>query len=133
MPREEKKRIATNAAETPLAASLEAAFGGLNLPCLPLGPTTTPAPTAAPSQIWKMGRVVLRKETAHRGGKCVIVAHDFATHLPGSVIDTMAKKIRQACGCGAAVKSRTIEVQGDQPGKIRAILEAEGFQVVGVK
>ncbi len=31
------------------------------------------------------------------------------------------------------VKDRAIEIQGDQAGKIRAILEAEGFQVAGVK
>jgi translation initiation factor 1 len=86
-----------------------------------------------PRQIWKMGRVVLRRETAHRGGKTVIVVHDFATHLPGSVIATIAKKVRTACGCGGTVKGRTIEVQGDQPGKIRTVLEAEGFEVAGVR
>jgi translation initiation factor 1 len=79
-----------------------------------------------------MGRVVLRRETAHRGGKTVIVVHDFATHLPVSVIEALAKKLRAACGCGGAVKGRTIELQGDQPGRIRALLEAEGFQVAGV-
>jgi translation initiation factor 1 (eIF-1/SUI1) len=30
------------------------------------------------------------------------------------------------------VKDRTIEIQGDQPDKIRALLEAEGFRVAGV-
>jgi translation initiation factor 1 len=61
------------------------------------------------------------------------VIHDFATHLPVSVIETIAKKIRSTCGCGGAVKGRTIEIQGDQPAKIRSVLEAEGFQVAGVK
>jgi translation initiation factor 1 len=129
MPREEKKRVATDGPQQPLAA-LEGAFAGLEIPTLPQGSVSQPA---APQPIWKMGRVVLRRETAHRGGKCVIVVHDFATHLPGSVLETIAKKIRQGCGCGGAVKGRTIEVQGDQPGRIRAVLEAEGFQVAGVK
>ena len=80
-----------------------------------------------------MGRVVLRRETAHRGGKTVIVLDDFATHLPLSVIEKMAKKLRQACGCGGTVRERSIEIQGDQPAKIRALLEAEGFQVAGVR
>ena len=80
-----------------------------------------------------MGRVVLRKETAHRGGKTVVVAHDFATHLPVSVLESVAKKLRAGCGCGGTVRGRTIEIQGDQAGKIRGILEAEGFQVAGVK
>ena len=53
--------------------------------------------------------------------------------LPASVIETVAKKLRSGCGCGGAVKDRTIEIQGDQAAKVRALLEAEGFQVAGVK
>jgi translation initiation factor 1 len=132
MPREEKKRLATAGPQAPLAG-LAGAFAGLDTSALPPGSEPVPAQPEAPQQIWKMGRVVLRRETAHRGGKCVVVVHDFATHLPISVIETIAKKIRQSCGCGGAVKGRTIEVQGDQPGKVRAVLEQEGFQVAGVK
>ena len=131
MPREEKKRLDTNAAEAP-RAGLNAALAGLDLAGLPAGPEPAPA-AIRPQAVWKMGRVVLRRETARRGGKTVIVIHDFATHLPGSVIETVAKKIRAGCGCGGAVKDRTIEIQGDQPAKIRVVLEAEGFQVAGVK
>ena len=81
----------------------------------------------------KLGRVVLRKEKAHRGGKTVIVVHDFAPQITGTQIEAFAGKLKKACGCGGTVKDRTIEVQGDQPGKIRTLLEAEGFQVAGVK
>ena len=80
-----------------------------------------------------MGRVILRREKAHRGGKTVIVIDDFATHLPVSVIGSVAKKVRAACGCGGTVKGRQVEIQGDQAAKVRATLEAEGFQVAGVK
>ncbi len=111
---------------------MNAAFAGLDVPHLPAGPESAPAP-AAPLPVWKMGRVVLRRETAHRGGKTVIVIHDFATHLPASVIEKIAKQVRAACGCGGTVKDRTVEIQGDQPAKIRAVLEAEGFQVAGVR
>jgi translation initiation factor 1 len=135
---EPKKRIDTHAAESS-RPPLNAAFSGLDLPNLPaapeaesLSPGKALAP-AAPEKLWKMGRVVLRRERAHRGGKTVIVAHDFATHLPQSVIDEVAKKIRAACGCGGTVKERTIEVQGDQPARIRTALEAEGFEVAGVR
>lgn len=130
MPREEKKRLETNAAQSS-RPGLNAAFAGLEIAGLPGAPE--PVPAAAPLPVWKLGRVVLRRETAQRGGKTVIVIHDFATHLPGSVIEATAKKVRAACGCGGSVKGRTIEVQGDQPGKIRAVLEGEGFQVAGVK
>lgn len=127
-----KKRVDTNAAEG-ARPSLNAAFSGLNMPDLPAGAEAAPAAAPEPEKVWKMGRVVLRKETAHRGGKTVIVVHDFATHLPETVIEKVAKKIRAACGCGGTVKDRTIEIQGDQPAKIRSVLEAEGFQVAGVR
>ena len=128
---EPKRRIDTNSGAQP-RAGLNAAFGSLDLPNLPAGPQSGTA-RPAPLPTWKMGRVVLRRETARRGGKTVLVIHDFATHLPLSVIETVAKKLRTACGCGGTVRERTIEMQGDQAGKIRELLEAEGFQVAGVK
>jgi len=133
-----KKRIDTNAAGSS-RPKLNAAFSSLDLPGLPAAPEAESSPpgkgalSAEPEKLWKMGRVVLRRDTARRGGKTVIVAHDFATHLPQSVIDSVVKKIRAACGCGGTVKDRTIEIQGDQPERIRAALKAEGFHVAGVR
>ena len=132
MAREDKKRIDTNATAS-LRPGLNAAFAGLNVSGLPEGPQSPPAAPDSPQKVWKMGRVVLRKELARRGGKTVIVVHDFATHLPASVIETIAKKIRTTCGCGGTVKERTIEVQGDQPARVRSVLEAEGFEVAGIR
>lgn len=127
---EPKKKIDTN----PSQQGLNAAFSNLDLGELPEGLKMAPAPAKeGPGAIWKLGRVVLRKETAQRGGKTVIVIHDFASHLPVSVIETVAKKVRQHCGCGGTVKGRTIEIQGDQAARIRTVLEQEGFQVAGVK
>jgi translation initiation factor 1 len=129
---EPKKRLDTNAAESS-RPGLNAAFSGLNMANLPAGPEPAPIDSNSPQTLWKMGRVVLRRETAHRGGKTVVVVDDFATHLPVSVIEKIAKKLRAACGCGGTVKGRTIEIQGDQPARVRAALEAEGFQVAGVR
>jgi len=129
---EPKKKIDT----APAPTGLNAAFANLDIRGLPPAPEPAPEPAPAkdgPGAIWKLGRVVLRKETAQRGGKTVIVVHDFATHLPVSVIETIAKKLRQQCGCGGTVKGRTIELQGDQPARVRAVLEKEGFQVAGIK
>jgi translation initiation factor 1 len=132
MAREEKKRIDTNAAAAP-RPGMNAAFSSLNVPNLPEGPSVSPVAPDSPQKVWKMGRVVLRRELARRGGKTVIVVHDFASHLPVSVIETIAKKIRTTCGCGGTVKGRTIEIQGDQPTRVRSVLEAEGFEVAGVR
>lgn len=126
------KRIPTSGPQAPLS-NLGSALSCLNNLDLPPAPDTPEPAADSPQRLWKMGRVVLRRERAHRGGKTVIVIHDFATHLPVSVIETIAKKIRSACGCGGTVKDRTIEIQGDQPARIRAVLEAEGFQVAGVQ
>lgn len=100
------------------------AFAGMRLPDLPAGAAGT-APGKGGERLWKMGRVVLRKEKAHRGGKRVIVVDDFATHLPVSVIETMARKLRAGCGCGGTVKERRIEVQGG-PGREGAVDSGSG-------
>ena len=127
---EPKKRIDTRADAAPLGG-LGDAFAGLRVPDdLPAAPPLPKEEPAAPN--WKPGRVVLRRERAHRGGKTVIIIDGFATHLPASFIERVAKTVRAACGCGGTVRGRTVEIQGDQPAKVRAALEAEGFQVAGV-
>jgi translation initiation factor 1 len=128
---EPKRRIDTNAAAGP-RAGLQSAFANLDLGNLPPAPEPPAAPAAA-LPTWKLGRVVLSRETAHRGGKTVIVVDDFATHLPASVIESVAKKLRQGCGCGGTIRGRTIEVQGNDVGKIRTLLEGEGFAVAGIR
>ncbi|HEX3445718.1 MAG TPA: translation initiation factor [Chthoniobacterales bacterium] len=123
-----KKRVDTNASSNPLT-KLKDVFPEMDLPKSADQPCSTEQ-SAAP--LWKLGRVVLRRETAHRGGKTVIVVDQFASHLPLSMIETFAKRIRTSCGCGGSVRGRTIEIQGDQPARIRAVLEREGFKVGGV-
>lgn len=136
------KRLDTSGVQAPLN-DLDGAFADVTLPDLPPG---TPPPTNLPEKpraaadaavpvppLWKPGRVVLRRERAQRGGKTVIVIDHFATHLPAAFIADVARRLRAACGCGGAVKGRTVEIQGDQPGKVRTALEAEGFEVAGVR
>ena len=55
-------------------------FASLNLPDLPPGPAVDPKSSKS---LWKMGKVKLQRETAHRGGKTVIVIKDFATRSLG--------------------------------------------------
>jgi translation initiation factor 1 len=49
------------------------------------------------------------------------------------VIEKTARKLRVACACGGAVKDRMIEIQSDHPAKIRSVLEAEGYEVGGIR
>jgi translation initiation factor 1 len=121
---------------SPAQGGLNAAFAGLAIPGLLEGPVAAPAaetpqPCAAPAS--KKGRVVLRRETAHRGGKAVLIVHDFAAHITAREIAALAKRLRAACGCGGTVREREIELQGEHAAKVRALLESDGYQVAGVK
>ncbi len=125
---EKTKRVEVNPSQSGLAG-LGDAFAGLAGVELPPGPAL---PQSAPPKPRKLGRVVLRKETAHRGGRTVIVVDELPTHLLPSELESLAKELRQAIGTGGALKGRAIEIQGDQAAKIRAFLEKKGYQVAGV-
>jgi len=106
-------------------------FASLQMDGLPPGPEPS-SPVRPAARKAGLGRVVLRRETAHRGGKMVIVVHDFAPSIPMSVIEELARKLRNACGCGGTTRQRAIELQGNQVARIRSLLEEEGFKVAGI-
>jgi translation initiation factor 1 len=115
------------------APELNRPFAGLQIAGLPPGPEP-----AAPSAVQpaarkpKHGRVVLRRETAHRGGKVVIVIDDFAPNISLASIEELGRRLRNTCGCGGTIRQRSIELQGNQAAKIRSFLQEEGFQVAGI-
>jgi translation initiation factor 1 len=117
---------------SPSGAGLSNPFAALSASGLPEGPATPPPKPHAVPKPSKFGRVVLRREKAHRGGKTVIVIHDFAPNISYAYIEALAGKLKSACACGGTARERVIEIQGDQPARIRAFLEQEGFQVAGV-
>lgn len=123
------QRIDLNPAQSGLAA-LGNAFAGLSLGPLPDGPPQPVNP--APEKVKRPGRVVLRKETAQRGGKAVIVVHDFPPSMNAAAIEDLAKHLRKSLGTGGTVRERTIEMQGDQSAKVRSLLEGQGWTVAGV-
>jgi translation initiation factor 1 len=125
MSRPNKDKVPTQ----PPTTALFSPFAGLDLRGLPPGvPEETNRSQPPPA---KKGRVVIRRETAHRSGKTVIVVDGFDPSFGDSAIETLGKKLRAACGCGGCVKARTIEIQGEQAAKVREILSADGFRVVG--
>jgi len=124
-----KKKLDLNADSGPLSNPF-ASLSGLNLPP---GPAPVSEPEPIPEKPSVRGRVVLRRETAQRGGKTVVVVYDFAPEITVEEIEELSRMLRKKCGCGGSVKGREIEIQGDQPGRIRELLEEEGFRVAGVR
>jgi translation initiation factor 1 len=89
----------------------------------------SPPKSAKPAPAKHRGRVDIRRETGNRGGKTVTVVGGFVgIGLPEK--EALAKKMRNACGCGGTVKDGAIEIQGDQREKIAAILSEAGFRPV---
>jgi translation initiation factor 1 len=132
---EKQNRVEVNPQQQGLAG-LGEALSGLDLGPLPPAAKEMPAPAkpapVEPQKAKKLGRVVLRRETAHRGGRTVIVIHDFPPAMTKPALEDLARELRHAIGTGGTLRDRTIEMQGDQPAKIRAFLEKAGFQVAGV-
>lgn len=121
-----KKRIPVDGPQI----GLNAAFAGLDIAGLPEGPASVPL-AAHKAESKRPGRVVLRRSTAHRGGKTVVVVDGFGPQHSEEAIESLGRRIRAACGCGGTARDRTLEIQGDQLGRVRSALEAEGFVVGG--
>jgi translation initiation factor 1 len=107
-------------------SGLQSPFAALEVAGLP-----APAPVAALPGKTAGGRVVLRREKAHRGGKTVVVVSDFAPAINSSFIEDLARRARQRLGCGGTARDRRIELQGDRAPEVRAFFESEGFIVAG--
>jgi translation initiation factor 1 len=90
-------------------------------------PGSTPPATVSGKK--NRGRVDIKRSTAGRGGKTVTLVTGFTgIGLPEK--ESLAKKMRNACGCGGTVKDGDIEIQGDQREKIAQILTEAGFRPV---
>lgn len=126
-----RDRIDLNPAPSPLGNPF-AHLHSEGLPAAPAQESQARPSQSEASKPAKLGRVVLRRETAHRGGKTVTIIYDLAPHLGAACIESLGRKLKTACGCGGTVKGREIEIQGEQVAKIRALLEQEGFRVAGV-
>ncbi|MEZ5405691.1 MAG: translation initiation factor [Verrucomicrobiia bacterium] len=124
-----KEKIPTSGDSTPLSSP----FTSFHLEGLPDLKPSLVSNQSIPATPAKKGRVVLRKETSQRAGKAVIVVSQFESRINLREIDELARGLKKFCGCGGTVKDREIEIQGDQPAKIRSFLENQGFRVDGVR
>lgn len=122
-------RIPTDGGQS-LGSNPFAALNNAGLPSANPAPASGAQPSAVRVPSAKnRGRVDIRRTTAGRGGKTVTLVSGFVgIGLPEK--ESLAKKMRNACGCGGTVKDGNIEIQGDQRDKIAAILAEAGFRPV---
>jgi len=122
--REKKQRIATEAApelRTNPFASLD--LGPLReRPNLP--PSTSAAPKKEPAE-----RLLLRRSTAHRGGKTVLVLEGFSPAWNAAKLESLLRELKASLGCGGQLNGRTLEIQGDQPDRLQPLLQSRGFTI----
>jgi translation initiation factor 1 len=102
----------------------------------PAQPAASPkvAPSAPPPSAARRGRLVLARETKHRGGRAVVIVRGLA-QLPAwdaAATEQLAKELKRTLGCGGTVEAGEIIVQGDRPAQVAEWLRAQGFRVDGV-
>ncbi len=105
-------------------------FGVLSGAGLPVAPQSArQQATKKEASAKNRGRVDIKRTTAGRGGKTVTLVTGFVgIGLPEK--ESLAKTMRNVCGCGGTVKDGDIEIQGDQREKIAQILTDAGFRPV---
>lgn len=131
---------APEAPASPLKHSPFAALRGAVAPEAPVPPPVAPpapaAPVPAPSK--KKGRVVLRRETKHRGGKAVILVTGLGAleDHDDAAVEALAQKLKKQLGCGGTVEheggDRQIVLQGDRAAQVAELLRGLGYRVDGV-
>ena len=126
MPREKKQRIATDAApelRTNPFAALEIQGRGSES-----GATGVPPVTKQSTPKIKE-RLLLRRSTAHRGGKTVLVLDGFSPAWSATKLDTLLHELKTSLGCGGKIENRTLELQGELAERLIPLLESRGFAV----
>jgi len=73
------------------------------------------------------GTIRIFKESKGRKGKGVSII--VGLPLKEKELKDLAKKLKQLCGTGGAVKNGTIEIQGDNREKLKQALEKMDYQV----
>ena len=134
MAREKKQRIATEAAPelrgNPFAAlevkGRELAEEGRDTqpPCPPPSQRTSGPLVPAAGE-----KLLLRRSTAHRGGKTVLVLEGFSPAWTGAKLEALLHELKTSLGCGGKIEDRTLELQGELADRLIPLLEACDFTI----
>jgi translation initiation factor 1 (eIF-1/SUI1) len=97
-------------------------------------PEAAPQPSAPSSR----ARLILRRETKHRGGKAVVVVSGFENDpgMDAAARAALASELKRALACGGGLQEAAgkaeLVLQGDEPARVAELLRARGFRVGGV-
>ena len=134
MARENKQRIATEAApelRTNPFAQLEIQGRELASPdrdTRPAYPPPSKRPGEPPGPTVKE-KLLLRRSTAHRGGKTVLVLEGFTPAWSAAKLESLLHELKTSLGCGGKIESRTLELQGELADRLIPLLESRSFTV----
>jgi translation initiation factor 1 len=95
-------------------------------------PPEAPAIEAGAVDLPRCGKIVLRRERKGRQGKTATVLSGLAPGLGPDECQQLARQLRRALGCGAAVDGETIVLQGDLGERAAAWLIERGARRVVV-
>ena len=124
MAREKKQRIATDAAPELRTNP----FASLDLGSLREGSNISAASQSSQKKE-PIERLLLRRSTAHRGGKTVLILEGFSPTWNAAKLENLLRELKASLGCGGQLNGRTLEIQGDQPDRLQPLLESRGFAI----
>lgn len=125
MSRPSNKRIPLSGPQTGLLNP----FAALDLDAAQLPPGPELLQTPSSQRVTPPGKILIRRATAHRGGKVVHVLHGFEPHHTEPQLADLASNLKRKLGCGGTLSDREIEVQLDDPTRLKALLKELGFKL----
>jgi translation initiation factor 1 len=132
--RENKQRIATDPAPelrtNPFAAleiqGREPSNQGRDTP--PACPPPSKRP-GEPAGATVKEKLLLRRSTAHRGGKTVLVLEGFSPAWNATKLEALLHELKTLLGCGGKIEDRALELQGELADRLIPLLESRSFTV----
>ena len=122
--REKKQRISTDGG----GAAWPNPFATLNLDSFPEGASAPQQPHPKEPKK-RIERLLLRRETAHRGGKTVLVLERFSPQWDPAKLDQLLQELKSTLGCGGKVVEGKIQIQGELADRLIPLLQAQGLGV----
>jgi len=74
-------------------------------------------------------KLLLRRSTAHRAGKTVLILEGFSPAWSTSQLESLLHELKSTLGCGGKIENRTLELQGELTDRLLPLLEARSFTI----